>query len=206
MGYLRRDFKRSSGERRYRKFYVIASEGINPERAYFEMLNVMLEKSDRDIRIKFISGGNNKSAPNQVLARMDDYIREGKMNDDDEAWLVIDKDQWPDEQLSQLHQWSQAKDNYNLAVNNPKFEYWLLLHFEDSSAITHGNCTDRLHKHLPDYDKRIDEQKVKPGIIAAIKRAKSRDVPACIDWPRNTGTTVYRLVECIMSEVENDNQ
>lgn len=205
MAYSRRKFVRPLGERRYRKFYVIATEGARTEREYFEMLNVMLEKNDRDIRIKVINNSKNRSAPNHVLKRMTDYIRLEQLRKADEAWLIIDKDQWSDEQISPLHQWSQAKENRKLAVSNPKFEYWLLLHFEDGTAVTSGNCTDRLRKYLPDYDKRIDELKVKPGIIAAINRAKDRDVPARPEWPRNTGTTIYLLVERIMTDDENDN-
>ena len=48
-------------------------------------------------------------------------------------------------------------------------------------------------------DKGINVRKISDdGITEAIKRAKKRDTPACRDWPRNTGTTVYRLVENIL--------
>ncbi|MEI7834204.1 MAG: RloB family protein [bacterium] len=205
MASFRRKFVRPLGERRYRKFYVIAAEGARTEREYFEMLNGMLVDNDRNVRIKIIAG-KNKSAPCHVLQRMTEYIHTEKLRKADEAWLVIDKDQWSDDQLASLHQWKHGKLNYYLAVSNPKFEYWLLLHFEDGSAITSGNCTDLLRKHLPDYDKRIDEKKVKPGINEAINRAKDRDVPPCLDWPRKTGTTIYLLIERIMSDVANDNR
>jgi len=33
----------------------------------------------------------------------------------------------------------------------------------------------------------------------AIKRAEQKDKPLCSDWPKSTGTTVYRLVKKIVA-------
>ena len=113
--------------------------------------------------------------------------------------MVVDKDQWTNEQLSQLYRWSQQADNYGFALSNPKFEFWLLLHFEDGSGVNSSQiCSRRLKRYLPIYDKGIDIRKISETMIAdAIRRAKQRDKPPCGDWPRNTGTTVYKLVESI---------
>ena len=145
--------------------------------------------------------GRNDSAPRHVLKRMEDYLRQEDLRASDEAWLVVDKDQWKDEQLIQLHAWTQRRANYRLALSNPKFEYWLLLHFEDGTGIKSvQNCIDRLKRHLPDYDKGIDpRQLTHQGIENAIRRARLRDTPPCPDWPRAIGgTTVYRLIESIL--------
>jgi hypothetical protein len=90
--------------------------------------------------------------------------------------------------------------NCGLALTNPKFEFWLLLHFEDGSGVSGSrSCSDRLKRYLPDYDKGIDSRLFTSGMIAgAIQRAKLRDNPPCIDWPRGVGSTVYRLVEKIL--------
>ncbi len=116
--------------------------------------------------------------------------------------LVVDKDGWTDAQLSELHTWSQQKENYGFALSNPKFEYWLLLHFEDGKGIqSSAQCSERLKKYLPDYDKGICIGKfTKENIAEAIRRAKQRDNPRCVNnWPQNVGTTVYRLVERLIS-------
>jgi hypothetical protein len=128
---------------------------------------------------------------------MNEYIRDNRLKSTDEAWLVVDKDQWRDDQLSPLLQWSQQAANYGVAVSNPKFELWLLMHFEDATGVaTSRQCSERLKRHLPNYDKgRIDSGKLKPGIAAAINRAKQKDQPPCTGWPVSSGTTVYRLVE-----------
>jgi len=138
------------------------------------------------------------------MKRMEDRLRQENLKNSDEAWLVVDKDQWTDEQLAQLYTWSQDADNYGFALSNPKFEYWLLLHFEDGAKISSLNqCSIRLKKHLPDYNnKHLDSRKITSDMIKnAIRRAKVRDNPPCEDWPRTFGsTTVYKLIESILSE------
>jgi len=188
----RRPFRRPLGERRYRTLFVIATEGARTEPQYFDIFNT----GDMVIHVECLRG-RHESAPSQVLKRMRKYLKEEGLRTGDEAWLVVDKDQWSDVQLDELYQWSKTHDDYGLAVSNPKFEYWLLLHFEDGNDVSSSrDCSDRLSRHLPDYDKgRLAVAKFIPGITSAIERARRKDTPACEDWPRTSGTTVYRLVE-----------
>jgi hypothetical protein len=117
----------------------------------------------------------------------------------DEAWLVVDKDQWTDEQLVSLFKWSQTNPMYGFSLSNPKFEYWLLLHFEDATLTNSRECSEKLKRHLPNYNKALDARKFTAERIKdAIERAKVRDRPSCIDWPRLFGTTVYKPVERIV--------
>ena len=192
----KRKFRRSLGERPYRKLFIVATEGVKTEPQYFAILN------DRYPVIHVNCLKISRNSPLQVLKRMKDHLKKEPLKNSDEAWLVVDKDQWPDEQLAQLHTWSQDADNYGFALSNPKFEYWLLLHFEDGTNIgSPSECSARLKKHLPGYDKSLDIRKITPDMIEeAIHRAKVRDNPPCEDWPRTFGsTTVYKLVENILS-------
>lgn len=187
----RRKYKRPFGQRPYRKLFIITTEGSVTEPEYFSMFN----NENNTIQIKCIRSGK-KSDPKNVLKRMKKYVTDNPLKKDDEAWLIVDKDKWKNEQLNELSQWSKLEKKYGFAVSNPLFEYWLLLHFEEGDNITSSsNCQHRLKKYLPDYDKQIDVNKIKPGISEAISRAKQKDNPCCKDWPRKTGTTVYRLVE-----------
>ncbi|CAK8720517.1 RloB-like protein [Candidatus Electrothrix laxa] len=115
--------------------------------------------------------------------------------------MVVDKDQWTDAQLKELLTWSQSKENYGFALSNPKFEYWLLLHFEDGKGVdTSRKCSERLKRYLKNYDKRIDLRKfTQNSISTAVHQAKLRDTPSCTGWPKTTGTTVYKLVEKFIS-------
>jgi len=192
----RRNFRRPSASRSYRKLFVIATEGDKTEPQYFDLFS----SQTTTVTVKCLRS-RGQSSPPEVLKRMKEYIEDKGLKRTDEAWLVVDKDQWLDDQLIKLHDWSMTQTNYWLAVSNPKFEIWLLMHFEDATgAATSRECSEKLSRYLPGYDKgRIDKSKLKPGITTAINRAKQKDQPPCTDWPRSSGTTVYRLVEKLMN-------
>lgn len=188
----RRRFLRPLGERRYKRLFVIATEGAETEPAYFKMF----EDQERVIHIQVLPG-KNKSAPPQVWKRMNEHLKKKGLKAEDQAWLVVDTDQWSEQQLVALFQWSRSIENYGLAVSNPKFEFWLLLHFEDGNGIASSReCSERLRRCLPNYDKgELDLRQLRDGVIDATRRARQKDLPPCADWPRTVGTTVYRLVE-----------
>lgn len=195
MSRKRRSFKRPTGRRRYRKLFILAVEGAKTEPEYFRWFN----HPEFQIKIECLRDKHHNS-PTHVLNRMQKHLQRIEFRDDDEAWLVVDKDQWTDEQLSALHDWSQRQANYGFALSNPLFEYWLLLHYEDGIGVNSSNeCIQRLREYLPDYDKSIDTTKITQKMVeTAMERAKRRDSPPCRDWPKNPGcTTVYKLVEKI---------
>jgi len=115
---------------------------------------------------------------------------------------VLDRDQWSAEQLDRVFFGCRAPAS-NLAVSNPKFEYWLLLHFEDGSGVSGSRaCTQRLIRYLPNFKKNyLEIQKVEPGIPDVIHRAEAKDMPACEDWPKTNGSTVYRLVKRLREQI-----
>ena len=192
----RRKFERPMGERRYKKLFLIATEGNKTEPIYFSIF----DDGTSIVRVSCLKN-KHKSAPTRVLKLMTDYLESEGIKPSDEAWLVVDKDGWTDEQLMQIHQWSLQQENHNFALSNPNFEYWLLLHFEEGKGIRSSrDCTDRLKQLFPDYDKRFDNRKITgKQIERAILRAKQRDNVSCKDWPRNLGqTTVYKLIESIL--------
>ena len=189
----RRSFRRPRDERRYKRMFVLSTEGTITEPQYFSMFN----NDTTVLHVKILK--NRGSAPPKVLKELKIYLKENELRPGDEAWLVVDKDRWTDIQLNTLHNWSIKNDQYGLAVSNPKFEYWLLLHFEDGNGIRSSrDCSDKLKRHLPNYDKGIQPEKLRPYISDAISRAESKDRPTCTDWPHNTGTTIYRLVKALI--------
>ncbi len=195
----RRKFQRETRERRIKKLFVIATEGSKTEPTYFKLFN----RYGHAVAVKFIEG-QDKSAPKHVLKSMQDHIKKNDLMDGDEAWLVVDTDNWRETDLKSLHAWSVSQPSYGLAVSNPCFEYWLLLHFEVGTGAPDKNaCLRRLRKHMPHYDKvNLDLAALEPGIADAVERARKRDTPPVVDWPRGAGTTVYRLVERLLGAVE----
>lgn len=180
------------GKRRYKKLFIIATEGEKTEPQYFNWFD-----NQSVIRVKCLISKH--SSPTAVLKKMQTYLVKERLSKSDEAWLVVDKDCWSDDQLDQLHNWAQTAGNYHFALSNPKFEYWLLLHFEDGKGVRNSHeCSERLKKYLPDYDKSIDVKKITMKMVnEAINRAKDRDNHN-VKWPQNIGTTVYKLVENIL--------
>lgn len=142
-------------------------------------------------------GSSSCSHPREVLAKMKDYLKGvGGLRSGDEAWLVVDKDDWGEDQLEPLQQWVLEKPQKGykrgIALSNPDFEYWLLLHFENTSVRNRDDCLSRLKKHLPNYNKHIEPGKYSESRVrAAIERARGRDNPNA----RAGGhSTVYLLV------------
>lgn len=116
--------------------------------------------------------------------------------DFDEVWCVVDVDDFDIDQAGQL-----ARDaDVRLAVSNPCFELWLLLHHADCRSHCDG-CTDvikRLKRHVPAYDKtQLVFADYAAGVGDAVKRAKDLD-PTGTDYNRNPSTSVWLLAETIM--------
>ena len=196
MEYRRLKLARVTGVRSYRRVFIIATEGSRTEPLYFKMFN----SSETTVTVQCVTGGT-ASSPEAVLERMKQYLENNKLQRNYEAWVVVDKDAWSKESLDALHAWAASNaHNYGLAVSNPKFEYWLLLHFEDGNNVANGNvCLIRLKKYLPNYEKgNLETAKLRPNIMTAAERAKRRDRPPSPKWPNGTGTTVYRLVEKLL--------
>ena len=180
---VRRRFRRQTGQRRYRKIFVIVVEGRKTELQYF----AIFRQSNPAIHIQCLKGKH--SASPSLLQTMEDRLETVDLKKSDEAWIVVDKDQW-----------AKKADNFGFALSNPKFEYWLLLHFEDGKGCNSSQvCTQKLRSYFPDNDKGIDARETsKDKISDAIRRAKQKDNPPCEDWPRTTGTTVYKLAQKIL--------
>ncbi len=191
----RRSFKRQTGVRRYKKLFILGTEGKVTEKKYFDMLR----KNNSVIHIVYPKG-KHKNTPLELLNKTKRTILDYGLRDNDEAWIVVDRDAWQASDLEILLKWSKGRSAFHLAVSNPKFEVWLLYHFEDGKGIKSSrDCSDRLQKILPNFAKsHVETEKLKPNIERAISRAKETDSPPCKKWPTRYGTTVYRLVENII--------
>jgi hypothetical protein len=192
-----RTFQRPLGERPYKKLFVVSVEGSKTEPQYFTIFN----QPQSIVLVKCLKRPSTKSSPIQVLKKMESYLRKESLRKTDEAWIVVDKDDWTEDQLRELLQWAKKSENHGFALSNPNFEYWLLLHFEDGKGIANSQeCLTRLKRHLPNYKKDIDSKKITLELIVkAISRARQRDTNRSIDLPQMWSTSVYKLVEKIVN-------
>ena len=124
----RKDFKRREGVKSAR-LVVIAAEGRNTENIYFESMKVSLCASD--VHVEVLHRDSNESSPENVYEQIRKFMSEYNIEDDDQLWIVVDKDKWKDKMLSAVAQYCAQNDNLRFCVSNPCFELWLLLHIEN---------------------------------------------------------------------------
>lgn len=200
------------------RLIVIASEGKDTERIYFNALAAeymnprvhvhILERNDNEI---------NNSSPEHVLKQLNDYKDQYELESDDELWLVVDRDRWTEAMLSQVAT-ECAQDNYmHMALSNPCIELWLLLHLVDVTLLPpeelllwienrrKSKNADpylkvRLRQEMGSYhESDYDAKMLITHVEVAIARAKALDNNSTDRWPQTFGTRVYLLAERIMN-------
>ena len=192
-------FSRASGKRFYKRLFLVGVEGTRTECDYFSMFNSpyvhVIPVSSRE--------GN---SPKRVLSALKAANPKYQLREGDYLWIVVDRDEWPEEEIELCRKWAQdPRESPGLhkgfSLSNPKFEFWLLLHFEDGTQHTTSKaCCEALREHLPDYGKSLNRADFDAAsIVTACQRARmllgSAD-PA--DWPREAGkTTAFTLCEAI---------
>ncbi|AFZ44275.1 putative abortive phage resistance protein [Halothece sp. PCC 7418] len=200
MAKQQRPFTRKSKKRKINKVYLIATEGEKTEEIYFNIFKN--PEYRKNVQIKILRTKKGDSSPQAVLKRLQNEANKKNLDPKlgDELWVVIDHDAiHPDghtkEQLQEIIDQCNKRENYFCAISNPSFELWLLLHQETPKTPPQTKlCEKELTKLLEkEYDKgNYDVSKLKPHIQDAINHAKKLDIN---ELPTQTGTGVYRLVE-----------
>jgi len=189
-------FFRRNPHRKYKKLFLIIAEGLT-EKFYFDHV-----KKQFGANINIVNN-RKKSAPKHLLKLLNDKINEIKLKKGDEAWIVVDTDSWPQEQMEALNNWE--KDNHHVAVSSPNFEYWILLHYEDGNKIqTSNECSIKLKKYGYDKNKADMDNISKEMINKAIERAEKKEKEELVNFNYDltyANTKVYKLVKSIVESV-----
>lgn len=134
-------------------------------------------------------------------AKLDAARRAARERDDnasyDAVWCVFDTDEHPN--LEQARAMAR-EGGIEVALSNPCFELWLLLHFRESPGMRGRKEVARmLRKHVASYDKRVEFAVYRQGYAAAVTRAQrlERDAAADGEDGRNPSTGVHRLAEAV---------
>jgi hypothetical protein len=178
---------------------VIATEGEKTEKQYFAIFQ------NPKVRVKMLpTEEDHLSAPGHVLDRLDRFKQEHDLNaQQDTLWLMVDVDHHRAKELSAVCQEALQK-GFQLAVSNPCFELWLLLHHIEAIAEDKDCETveKRLRAHLGGYNKiNLQIEQFRLFIAEAIRRAKALHQDSAERWPASTGTHVYKVVETLMDGI-----
>lgn len=117
------------------KIYVLSYEGNETEPQYYEALRDKLKFKDYILHIESLrrEKTNTNSAPKYVFQKLKEKQSEFNFQDTDEFWMIVDKDRW------ELNEWvekCQKERNFHIAISNPCFEFWLLLHVFDIKQLS----------------------------------------------------------------------
>ena len=207
-GRSQNSLRRLPGKRQPRSHILIICEGSETEPNYFKALRRELRLSSVEVEIE---GKSHASAPIRVvdfaLQRKNERAREAKrsnfLTEYDEVWCVIDVENPANNATFNIAVQKAKREYLDIAVSNPAFEYWYLLHYEETSKVfSDGQELKRALKiHVSDYNESKDMfTELYPKTELALERAKRILINHLNNEPfPNPSTFVFKLVERLKS-------
>lgn len=197
------------GERKLRddRVFVVATDDTYAPAQYFDHLPLPR------VRIMVIPTPTDttQSAPVHVVQRLKDAFKgvseRKQIQSGDEFWVLLDTDHhFSGAHLAGTLAAIQTAQHvgFEIAVSNPCFELWLLLHHVDvPPGTTFGQC-DVVESQIRDHLGQYNKTSIKAGqfpldrVPDAIRRARTLETKPNAPWPEQVGTHVYRLMERAM--------
>ncbi|MFC5098702.1 RloB family protein [Amycolatopsis plumensis] len=161
------------------------------EPAYFQGLKESRRNPAVAIKVKA------KPADPETVVRYAAGLRDTAADSYDEVWCVVDVDEF-DVAKAVV---TARRVRVNLAISNPCFEYWLLLHFEACVAplTCYSEVARRLRRHVPEYDKSaLRFADYASGVEAAVDRALEPGHALTTEHEHNPATGVGALVKKVL--------
>lgn len=208
----REDLFRESNSLEKEKIIVLAFEGNNTEEIYFDEFKSSEIFDDALIFLHLLKRPktDTNSAPNHVFKKLKKEAKdEYNFKDTDELWMIIDTDRW--KSIPDIITECKKQSNMFVAVSNPCFEFWLLLHIKDIAGYDENelelilknakvtakkNYVDaKISEILGSYNKNNPKPELfLPTVDFAIKQAKLLDKNN-YEYPDKLGSHVYKVVE-----------
>jgi hypothetical protein len=170
--------RRPYSPRQRKKRFLLYCEGEVTERDYFQGFSRFLRSPLIEVkvapewrkdpkRLVELAKEARSAADREARLARDDSLRY------DEVWCVFDCDEHA--RLKPAIDQATALE-LGLAVSNPCFDLWLLLHFQDQhAAITTKKAGDAVRGHVPRYVKHMDFARLGGRGSDAVKRAQQLD-------------------------------
>jgi hypothetical protein len=125
------------------KTILAAVEG-KTEKIYLNKVKHSLKLAS--VKIKFIEKSDPVKLVEKIRKQIEDY---------DEIWCIFDRE-FDQSRIEKFRKAIKKGRKYNLAVSNPKIEYWFLLHFEKTAKrFSNNKQIDRaIKKHCSNFKKK----------------------------------------------------
>jgi hypothetical protein len=207
----REDFFRESNTSEREKRFVLAFEGNITEEKYFSEFKNSNKFNDELIYLHLLKRAKDdtNSAPNHVFSKLKKEAKdEFNFKNGDELWMIIDTDRWKN--IPNIIEACNNLQNMFVAVSNPCFEFWLLLHIKDVQEYTEEELELLLKNKKIGSRNYVDTKIIEvvdsynkanpktddflPNIDIAILRAKNLDQPK-EEYPSKLGSHLYKLIE-----------
>lgn len=173
--------------RKIKKEFVIFVEGASEE-LYFLTLNQQefVRKSSYKLVVQ-----NCQGLDNSLAVALEGKKYKKLLNASSKIAFVFDKDHLSQEQFNKL------LGNPNIiAFSNPKFELWLLAHFE-KLRVNYTDVLIDLKKYIPDYSKKSNQ-------IADCAKVSHKAVENTVNFRELSYVKICTSVAEIIEEIEKE--
>ena len=208
----REDLFRESNSLEKEKIIVLAFEGNDTEEIYFDEFKSSDIFDDALVFLHLLKRPktDTNSAPNHVFKKLKKEAKdEYNFKDSDELWMIIDTDRWKN--IPDIISECKKQSNMFVAVSNPCFEFWLLLHIKNLAEYEENELDLILKKAKVSSKRNYVDSKIKeilgsynksnpkpelflPTVDFAIEQAKQLDENED-EYPKKLGSHVYKVVE-----------
>ena len=210
---------RKGGFLQAEKLFILSFEGEKTEVKYFRDLRQSEFFNDSGIIeiVPLKRAKNTGTDPLSVKRLLKKAKSDYPFKKTDEFWLIIDRDHWESIHkinFDKLVADCDKEDNFFLAMSNPCFELWLILHLKDINEYSNEEIklllenpsVSRKKNHIDvvlgalqgsDYNKNPRTSMFLPFTKIAIERAKELDYLQ-EPYPVKLGSHLYKLVEKLL--------
>ena len=165
--------KRRSPFKESNRLILVVCEGEVTEVSYFK--EFPRYERIHGIQIDPIGVGcDPETVVNHAIKKMQEKERKSRKGSGsayDEIWAVFDIDEHDKDRVYTAKR-NAEKHGINIAISNPCFEIWLLMHLEDSRSYVEGSeLTKRIRRYYSDYKKYLCYSYLQKGRKDAYRRA-----------------------------------
>ena len=186
---------------------IIACEGIKTEHGYFQAIRSSLRIPTLQVVVVRPDGTDPLTVVRRAVVEKNNHRRDRSWNKNDEAWAVFDGDEHRENNPTNWNnaiQLARAND-IRLAVSNPCFELWYILHFQNCErCLARHDAQKLLRKYISDYTKGavLWPEPLQTLTTSAIDRAKHLDSKYKrdnLDPYYNPSSGVWELVDALLA-------